>query len=227
METTVLHLPCELDRAQLYKKSHIEPDGPLAEQMEELIDQALKVGKPKAAYKVAYIDDKGDDFVVVDGIKFSSRVLRVNLKGAFKVVPFVVTCGRELGDMAANFTDMLDRFCFDAIMEAIVRSACSKFFAQIDEQLNFGHTSNMNPGSLPDWPIKEQAPLFALLGDVKTLTGVELNDSFLMSPIKSISGFHFPKEGNFESCQLCPREKCPGRRAPYDKNLYEQKYKQE
>lgn len=36
-----------------------------------------------------------------------------------------------------------------------------------------------------------------------------------MVPVKSVSGIFFPTEIKFESCQLCPREVCISRRAPY------------
>jgi hypothetical protein len=55
---------------------------------------------------------------------------------------------------------------------------------------------------------------------------VELTDSFLMVPNKSVSGLRFPTETSVENCQLCPREVCPGRRTPYDPKLYEQRYQQ-
>jgi hypothetical protein len=45
-----------------------------------------------------------------------------------------------------------------------------------------------------------------------------------MVPTKSVSGIIFPTEADFQSCQLCERENCPNRRAPYDEMLYEQKY---
>ena len=83
----------------------------------------------------------------------------------------------------------------------------------------------MTPGSLEDWPISEQRPLFEILGDIQDAIGVQLKDSLMMSPVQSVSGIIFPTEATFESCQLCPRENCPGRRAAYDKNLYEKKYK--
>jgi hypothetical protein len=53
---------------------------------------------------------------------------------------------------------------------------------------------------------------------------VTLTDSFLMVPTKSVSGIVFPTEVSFESCRLCPRSDCPGRRAKYDPNLWEQRY---
>jgi hypothetical protein len=45
-----------------------------------------------------------------------------------------------------------------------------------------------------------------------------------MLPIKTVSGIRFPKEGTYENCQLCPRQKCPGRKALYDEGLYQRKY---
>jgi len=80
----------------------------------------------------------------------------------------------------------------------------------------------MAPGSLVDWPIEEQAPLFKLLGDVENSIGVKLTDSLLMLPAKSISGIYFPTEVSFFSCQLCPRQRCESRKAKYDPGLAEQ-----
>jgi hypothetical protein len=52
-----------------------------------------------------------------------------------------------------------------------------------------------------------------------------LTESLLMVPVKSVSGIVFANEEEFASCQLCPREDCPGRKAPYDPGLYERKYR--
>ena len=82
----------------------------------------------------------------------------------------------------------------------------------------------MNPGSLADWPLEEQRHLFRLLGEPRKAIGVELTESFLMVPIKSVSGLRFPSGAHYENCQLCPRDPCPGRRAPYDPDLYERRY---
>lgn len=78
--------------------------------------------------------------------------------------------------------------------------------------------------SLADWPLPEQRPVFSILGDVTEAIGVRLTDSFLMIPHKSVSGIQFSTVETFESCQLCGREVCPARRAPYDRDLYERKY---
>jgi hypothetical protein len=84
----------------------------------------------------------------------------------------------------------------------------------------------MSPGSgdADTWPIQQQADLFALLGgidEVRKQSGVELTDSFLMIPNKTVSGIQFPTETDFRSCQVCHREGCPSRSAPFDAKLWE------
>ncbi|MFW5768460.1 MAG: vitamin B12 dependent methionine synthase, partial [Spirochaetota bacterium] len=58
-------------------------------------------------------------------------------------------------------------------------------------------------------------------GNVDDLIGVTLTDSFLMMPNKTVSGIRFPNEVGFESCELCHREDCPGRRADFNQELWE------
>ena len=49
--------------------------------------------------------------------------------------------------------------------------------------------------------------------------GLELTDSCLMLPYKSVSGIAYETEATFENCMLCTRENCPTRRAPYDASM--------
>jgi hypothetical protein len=44
---------------------------------------------------------------------------------------------------------------------------------------------------------------------------VRLTESMLMIPRKSVSGIFFPSEEGFVACQLCERENCPSRKAPF------------
>jgi hypothetical protein len=82
----------------------------------------------------------------------------------------------------------------------------------------------MTPGSLDDFPLSEQLGVFAMLGDPHTSIGVDLNDSYLMKPMKSVGGVMFSTQFDFESCQLCPREDCPNRRSPYQPELLTERY---
>lgn len=224
METTMMKIPCLIDREQVLQKLHIKSNNPYIAKVDDMLDQAQRIADPKIAYKLAYIEEKGADYVIIEGIKFNSRVLSVNLEDNYKVIPFVITCGRELKEWADNYQQMFEQFCADGIMEWVLMAAKSTAFNQLNQEFNFSNTADMNPGSLPDWPLCEQKPLFQLLGDVGKLIGVELNDHCLMEPLKTISGIHFFKEGSYANCMLCPREGCPGRKAPYDKDLFAEKY---
>ena len=190
----------------------------------ELAGEAGAVGRPKAAYVPAYIEDRGGDWVAIGGVKFKSRVLRVNLDRVHRVFPFVATCGRELEDWAQSLPDALDRYWADQIMETALSEALG-YLRELMARSSPGPSAVMNPGSLSDWPLEEQRPLFDLFGQASARIGVELTDSCLMIPKKTVSGLRFPVEESFENCQLCPRENCPGRRAPHDPGLYDRRYR--
>ncbi|MGD2148279.1 MAG: vitamin B12 dependent-methionine synthase activation domain-containing protein, partial [Anaerolineae bacterium] len=154
------------------------------------------------------------------------RVLRVNLDPVHRIFPYVATCGTELDEWSGSIDDMLESYWADAIMEMALRVAMHTLSDHLEQRFRPGRMSRMSPGSLEDWPIFEQRKLFALLGDTEAAIGVRLTDSMIMVPLKSLSGIWFPTEVDFASCQLCPREICSGRRAPYDETLYERKYSQ-
>ncbi|NLJ86967.1 MAG: vitamin B12 dependent methionine synthase [Firmicutes bacterium] len=225
MEPVVIDdLKVDIHRGGLLRTLRAE-DTDDGRQILALLDSALGVSSPKAIYKEAFIDARGDDYVVVEGIEFKSRILRINLDGAHRVFPYVVTAGRELDVWSFAVTGMLEQYWADKIKEAVLHSAFRDFTSRLIATYSLGTTAVMNPGSLDDWPISEQKKLFQLLGDPTAAIGVELTDSYLMIPTKSVSGIRFATQTTYENCQLCPRENCPGRRAPYDPLLYENRYK--
>jgi len=194
--------------------------------LEDLVAQAGKIGKPKALYRSVAVHPIDDDSVAADGITFRSRVLRVNLETVSRIFPFVATCGLELEAWSGSVMGTLRRYVAEVIKERVLMSAVDFLGRDLEETHKPGHVAMMNPGSLPDWPTSEQKNLFALLGHATETIGVRLTDSCIMYPIKSVSGILFPAEASFESCQLCPREPCPNRRAPYDPALFDVKYRQ-
>jgi len=186
------------------------------ELLRRLIETAQEAMAPAAAFRVGYVDEKRDDGVVIDGVDFVSRVLRRNLDGVGRVFPFVLTIGRALDDIIEARADMLEKYLLDEIGNLLLREARGRFEQNLRSAFALEKISCMAPGSLADWPIEQQGPLFRLLPDVETALGVRLTGSFLMLPRKSISGIYFPSEATFFSCQLCPRERCDARKARYD-----------
>ena len=223
---TITNVPVELNLDRICSELHISPGGDDARDLADLVERVAAVVNPKAIYDVCYVEDRSADAVTINGVIFTSRVLRVNLDKVHRVFPYVVTCGRELESVPGVEGDPLREYWLDHLRILALHAAGAHVRDHIESTFQPGRMSSMSPGSLADWPITQQTQLFALLGDVGGAIGVQLTDSFLMVPMKSVSGMHFPTEISFHSCSLCPRKECPGRSAPYDEHLWAQKYAQ-
>lgn len=208
----------------LLKEMRIKDKSRFVDRFMELLEQGKSIARPKAMYGIGYIEEKGDEHIVVNGTKLGSRILRVNVDGTRRVFPYVVTCGMEMHHWADSIDDLLEKFWAEEICARALRQALSSFKKHVKERFGIEKTSAMTPGSLDDWPLEQQRVLFDLLGDAQSAVGVVLTESCCMMPIKSLSGILFPAEENFASCMLCPRERCQGRMAAYDPDLYESRY---
>ena len=222
--TLLAEIPVELSLDQVLSDLHVPPESEDAAAVARLIESVRAVVNPKAIYDICYIEDRTPNTVTIGGIAFTSRVLRVNLEKVHRVFPFVVTCGRELERIPGVDGDPLREYWLDHLRILALRAASARVKEHIESTYQPGKMSSMSPGSLQDWPITQQTQLFALLGGVEGAIGVTLTDSFLMLPMKSVSGMYFPTEASFHSCSLCPRKDCPGRSAPYDEHLWAQRY---
>ncbi|MBN1676201.1 MAG: vitamin B12 dependent methionine synthase [Kiritimatiellae bacterium] len=216
-------VPFLLNTNALLKSARLEPGSDEAKEFAAFVDAAREVARPKALYKESYIDAKGDGTVVIDGVAFTSRALRKNLDAVERVFPYVVTCGNEADTVPMPHDDYLKGFWLDGIKAALLGAARKHLHSLLEHKYRLGKTAVMNPGAgdADVWPIEQQVQLFSLFGSVEELIGVRLTDSFLMVPNKSVSGIRFASEVDFESCRLCHRENCPGRRAAFDKALWD------
>jgi len=220
-------IPVSLEPDKVLKFMRVRSNSPQVEGLvQELIEVVRPIAKPKAVYKVSYVDAKDGDTVTIDGVSFTSRVLRINLDHVERVFPYIATCGTELEEIAVPSDDFMKSFCLDAVKTVVLRSAIAYISNHLKKYYALGEMSHMNPGSLESWPVSQQRALISLFGNVEELIGVRLTEGCMMIPMKSVSGIHFPTEVRFESCQLCPREKCFGRKAPYDPELAK-KYREE
>jgi len=212
------NIPVDLDVGEVKRRLRLKGEEQ-SERIQALIDVAVPLISARATYKVAYIDEKGADDVTIDGVRLKSLVLRKNLEELGRIFPYVVTLGHELEAKVADYPDMLEKYYLDTIGNVALTKARKYLEDGLRSKFALGGMSFMSPGSLKDWPIEEQQPLFSIIGDVEGTIGVRLSDSLLMIPRKSVSGLFFTTEINFQSCQLCPRERCEGRRARYDEGM--------
>ena len=213
-------IPVDLALGKLLKRMRLRENSPYIEKIAgELLDITRPIARPKAVYEVGYIENKNEDSLDIAGGRFKSRLLRINLDKVARVFPYIATCGTELEEIVIPDGDFMRSYCLDVIKETALRSAISYLEGHLKRSYALGQVSRMNPGSLPSWPITQQKELFSLFGNVEELIGVKLTENCLMIPVKSVSGIFFPTEVKFESCQLCSREVCAERRAPYNPDL--------
>lgn len=213
-------IPVILDPEEVLRRLRIRKlSKGIEETVQELIEIVRPVAKPKAIYEVSYVDNKDGDSLSIGGVRFTSRVLRVNLDKVGRVFPYVATCGRELDEITVPSSDFMKCYFLDTIKGIVLRSASNYLKDYLKRNYAISQLSSMNPGSLEDWPITEQRKLFSIFGNIEQLIGVGLTEALYMVPLKSVSGIYFPTRIEFVSCQLCPREVCEGRKAPYDPDL--------
>ena len=215
------NIQIELDFDAACRRLHLSREEDM-KTLQNLVASAQALIEPKMFYKICFIDEKLAEDVVIEGLRFSSQVLRKNLDQIERVFPFVITIGNKFGEKLETCDDLLEKFYLDTIGNVALNQARKALNVHLKEKYAISKTAFMAPGSLPNWPIEQQRPLFKLLGNVQTSIGVRLTESLLMLPAKSVSGIYFPTQTSFFSCQLCPRNRCESRKAKYNEKLAEE-----
>lgn len=183
---------------------------------------ARRKGKTPRSVACGFPLFQDGDAIQIDNTWFTSRTLARNLKSVQRVFPHVATCGRELDEASPGKGDMLKAFWWDLIKTQLLVAANKYLSDHVNSRFRLAKTATMRPGSgdASIWPIEQQRNLFSLLGNVENQLGVYLTESFLMIPNKTTSGLMFPTETDFRSCEVCHREGCLSRHAPFNKDLW-------
>ncbi|MCP4137628.1 MAG: hypothetical protein GY754_42060 [bacterium] len=191
-------IPFHTDLVALFKKLHIDPGSKNADSIKSLASEALLIARPRALYTVAPFSPSFHEFIVD---------LPEDIGPPSLIFPFIASCGPELEEWSNSISDSFLNFCSMEIAAFALECAVSAFRKDI-KQFHGGHVLILSPGSLPSWPLDSQKDLFALLGSPGTSIGVSLTDSFMMIPVKSISGIAFPSDKEVHNCHLCSLDNC-------------------
>lgn len=197
------------------KKLCINSQNQEMKRLKELIGQAEELACPKSVYRPEFIEKRGPDFLEFKGYKLKSKILQSKTQETNRVFAFVASCGNELYDWVYKKTDYVDQYYGQTILEKTLRETILSLQYEIQERFNISQLSQLQPGSLEDWPIQEQGTIFNLLENGSKQIGVSLTSSLLMIPPQSLSGLFFHTQEPFVSCQLCPIKDCPDRQALY------------
>ena len=193
----------------------------LNEIVHELTGKVKAIARLKAVYMTSDVRCIDRDFVEIDDIRFTSRILNKKLAGLETVYPFIATIGKELDEFKVSPGDMWRGYCLDAIKTMALVSSAEYLTNHIKEKYKLPGVALLNPGELEDFPLSQQIPLFKLFRGEEKKIGVSVSKGGAMRPLKSRSGILFTDETGFVSCLLCTQEKCPGRRAAYSPDMVE------
>jgi hypothetical protein len=179
---------------------------------------------PQLHYQIEKIDNIGKESVSINGdTTFRSRKLTRALKDSDEIVCFVATVGSTIEDEIDRLMAqrrLSEAYVLDTMGSVAVENMVEQFH-QCEEPLflpeNRSVTLRFSPGYC-DWPVTDQKKLFGLFDS--EVTGVELLDSCLMQPRKSISGvfglYHSLTSHSsvpYNPCRHCKKMDCIARRA--------------
>ncbi|MCD7969873.1 MAG: 5-methyltetrahydrofolate--homocysteine methyltransferase [Alistipes sp.] len=181
----------------------------------DMLEQAGRNCQPEMAYTILPVDGiRNRELTLGETIFKTGPVITPFFQDATRVAVFIVTAGRQFEQWQHGLRqdgDIFREFVADAIGSEIAEAAARYISVRIEEEAascNCRITNSYSPGYC-GWSVREQKALFGLFpGDP---CGVTLNDSCLMSPVKSVSGIagigeHVKK--NAYGCDICGKKDC-------------------
>lgn len=209
-----------ISRIQLEKVMGYDP-GTIPEPFPEIIDEILSIGQKYCNIEGGYLITKKVSFIEspytlsVDGICFDiQKIIFHQLKKAEKIALFACTAGPGIGEWSKELMaggDLIRGYIVDVVGSEIVEAAMDKIHAILTENMaaeELKTTNRYSPGYC-SWSVAEQHKLFSLLP--YNFCNIQLTDTALMYPIKSVSGIiGLGRDVRFNpyTCQICDSKNC-------------------
>ncbi len=196
-------------------------EGESQETIFEMINKLLKETESscsiKAEYRVFPVE-KFDDLeksIQINGLVFDlKKIVYSQVKKSERIAVFLCTAGQEIGKRSRATMkegDLLTGYIYDVIGSETVEAAVDLMQNNLQETASAEGrkiTNRYSPGYC-GWDVAEQHKLFQLMPE--NYCGITLNDSALMNPEKSVSGFIGIGEQvkyNPYTCRLCDMKDC-------------------
>jgi hypothetical protein len=196
-------------------------DQNIPEQVDEVIDQSMELihqnVMPSGGFVMLHdknITTENDRIVIDDIYLMSEKIISKYLNNADTIAILVATVGNSLEHIVKqqmNHNEFLTGYIIDRaaseLVEKTVQLVEDKLY-EITAEINLSITNRYSPGYC-GWNVKDQHKLFSLLPE--GFCGINLTESSLMIPIKSVSaiigiGNKVRKEDY--ACKLCEIDFC-------------------
>ena len=191
------------------------------ETISELISEILKESEMICTVKAEYIiyndvhfNDVGKT-VAINNLVFNiKKIVYSQIKKSESIAIFLCTAGEEIGTRSRKSMkdgDLLRGYIYDVVGSEIVEAAADLMQGELEKAMISSMkkiTNRYSPGYC-GWDVAEQHKLFTLVPN--NYCGIRLNESALMDPIKSVSGFigiGMNVKSNSYTCKLCDMKDC-------------------
>ena len=209
---------CEVMRYMGYPADAV-PEANVAARIRRAIESAWPQARPRGTYAIFPIETQGARTLrLPNGAEFHGQIGEF-LNGATRVGVFLATAGPELPAMseaAMGGRDFLGGLIYNAIGSAIADKASLAVIEIIRNGLRPGESLTLpySPGYC-GMSLAQQRTIFGLVD--ASAVGVELLPTYIMRPVKSVSGIiGLGPESEITAygtpCDKCPLENCRMRR---------------
>lgn len=211
-----LNIPSsEVYEAMGYKDS--TPDAMVVEETNALLHRITPSLRPRFFFFIidGVLDTEKEILTVGDTVFSIGKTIARQLRGSEAFAFFAATAGNEFETFQHTLQqedDMVKVYIADSLGSIIAEKAADCMetaLADFIEEKGWKHTNRYSPGYC-GWHVSEQQKLFSLF-PVAAPCGIQLTDSSLMIPIKSVSGV-IGIGSNVRkldyTCGLCTYENC-------------------
>ena len=181
-----------LDREEIYRTMGYgdnRPDAEILRMLDQVLDATRSICRPRILYGICPGRVIPPIRIEAEGVEFrTGKIIADSLAGADRFCLFVATAGREFEEFRHGLResgDCVREFVADSVGSVLAEACVTQIERMLDRQLNEPHTYPYSPGYC-GWKVSEQQLLFGLLPERPC--GIELTESSLMFPIKSVSG---------------------------------------
>ncbi|MCR5153806.1 MAG: Vitamin B12 dependent methionine synthase activation subunit [Lachnospiraceae bacterium] len=190
--------PVDRDEVLRYAGMGRSVDETLKKDIYALLSDCVKEAEKVINYGLVYCDE---ELVINNGgilspLKTGSKNLLKNLEGCNRCVLFAATLGMGIDRLIIKYEKLspVKALVFQALGAERAEALCNRFCK--DLKAKYGE-KNVKPRFSPgfgDLPLSHQKDFFNILNPVKYLS-LTLNESFLMSPSKSVTAVVGIKSG--------------------------------
>lgn len=218
-ELDIAYSDLVLDRQDLYRAMEYGDSVPgtdIMSMLDEVLGRTAEVCRPQAMMGVCGGQVLPPVNIEAGGLVFSpGKIITDNLAGSDRFCFFVATAGREFEVYRNSYKrsgDLVMEFIADAVGSVLAEAVVSMVSGYLEKMVDVPFTYPYSPGYC-GWRLPEQKFLFSLFPDRPC--GIELTDSCLMFPIKSVSGIIGIGKDVVRKpygCAICKNKSCYKRR---------------